>query len=304
MLSICIPVYNTDVNRLVDDLIRQSEALTIRVEVILIDDCSTGDFKKLNSSISKKVKYISLEQNIGRAKIRNLFLNYSRFEYLLFIDNDSVIISENYLINYIEVLQKAECGVVCGGRIYPKYPPERRKRLRWKYGIKRESQSFQIRQLSPWKSFMTNNFLIHRKILQNIKFDERLTEYGHEDTLFGYMLKKRAVKICHIDNPVLNGMLEDNPEYLRKTESAIMNLIHVLTFVKYDNDFINDISILKFHKKLDSINLTGIILFTFLLTKPIIRFLLTRGCANLHLFNFYKLGILTQHYKKESESEF
>ena len=301
MLSICIPVYNTDVNRLVDDLIKQTETLTIDVELILIDDCSSEEFKKLNNSVSKKTKYISLEKNIGRAKIRNLFLDYSRFEYLLFIDNDSVIISKNYLSHYIEIIKQGKCSVVCGGRIYTKDPPVRRKRLRWKYGIKKESRPYHFRQLSPYRSFMTNNFLIHREVLQDIKFDERLTEYGHEDTLFGYDLKKREIKICHNDNPVLNGIPEDNAEYLRKTETGIVNLIRILNYVDYDNDFIKDITILKYHKKLTSMHLEGIILVTFALTKPILRLILTSGFANLHLFNFYKLGILTQYYKNKSD---
>ncbi len=33
---------------------------------------------------------------------------------------------------------------------------------------------------------MTNNFLIQQVLLAKIKFDERLNQYGHEESLFGF----------------------------------------------------------------------------------------------------------------------
>ena len=37
--------------------------------------------------------------------------------------------------------------------------------------------------------------MIPKSIFSNIKFDEKISTYGHEDTLFGELLKKSQIKI-------------------------------------------------------------------------------------------------------------
>ena len=56
---------------------------------------------------------------------------------------------------------------------------------------------------------------------KKISFNERLSGYGHEDTLFGYELNKNNIQIHHIDNPVLNGHLDTNEAFLLKTEEGL-----------------------------------------------------------------------------------
>jgi hypothetical protein len=189
--------------------------------------------------------------------------------------------------------------VICGGRIYDKTKPKRNKRLHWKYGMFKESQPCSKRQMNPNKSFMTNNFIIKREILEKLKFDERLSQYGHEDTLFGFQLKINDVAVKHIDNPVLNGCLEDNSEYIKKTEAGLLNLVYVLDFTGHDPEIIKDITILKYYNKCKSIYLTGIIIGVFNIFKPLIKFILSLGIANLFLFDFYKLGYFARQMKKK-----
>lgn len=142
---------------------------------------------------SAKEVYIELEKNIGRAAIRNRFLNYAKYDNLIFLDCDSVIYSNDFLFKYINAIYENPNQLICGGRKYSELPPKRDKKLRWIYGIKRESKTSEARSKKPHKSFMTNNFIISKKILGTIQFDERLVEYGHEDTLFGFELKKETL---------------------------------------------------------------------------------------------------------------
>ncbi|MBE9467543.1 MAG: hypothetical protein IMY72_04360 [Bacteroidetes bacterium] len=176
--------------------------------------------------------------------------------------------------------------------------PLKEKMLSWKYGTKKESKSLEERILSANKSFMTNNFLIKKSTFNEIKLDERIVKYGHEDTLFGFELKKRGITIEHIQNPVLNGDIENNIEFLKKTKNGIINLIYILKYLKNDKDFINDVTILKFHNKIISSKLYGLIYMCFILNKPLLKFLFSIGIVNLRLFNFYKLGLLMQNYKR------
>ncbi|HEY0261442.1 MAG TPA: glycosyltransferase family 2 protein, partial [Chitinophagales bacterium] len=226
MISICIPVYNFDVSRLINELVKQASELNVESEIILIDDCSQK-FKEKNryfDKLSSRIHFYELSENIGRARIRNLFLDYAKFDYLLFLDCDSLVEKNDFLATYFEVI-KQESLVVCGGRVYPKERPERAKLLRWKYGVFRESQTAEVRKLNPNKSFMTNNFLIHKSVFQQIKFDERIRQYGHEDTLFGLALQKKNITITHIENPIVNGDIETNSEFLRKTKESIVSLV-------------------------------------------------------------------------------
>ncbi len=302
MLSICIPIYNFNVTSLIDKLSQQIKKADVLCEIILIDDCSAEEFKKINENVCRKEIYIQLDKNISRSKVRNLFLKYAKYDYLLFFDCDTFIISDDFVAKYISAICRNENDVICGGVIYDSYPPERSKRLRWKYGIKKESKPLNIRVLSPNKSFMTSNFIINRRIFEQTKFDERITEYGHEDTLFGFMLKKNGINVKHIDNPVLHGDIDYNTGYLRKTEKGILNLIHILSYVDYDHQFIQDVSILKSYNNLSSKKLTGIINILFICFKPLLKFMFIKGYVNLMLFDFYKLGILIQNYKPQTKA--
>ena len=139
---------------------------------------------------------------------------------------------------------------------------------------------------------MTNNFVINRSIFETIKFDERLVEYGHEDTLFGFELKKRNININHINNPILNDDLRDNVNYISDTEKAIYNLTHIIEFIEYDKEFIEDVALLRTYYNL--FKFRKIILGVFVVFKPIIKYVLSKGYINLYLFDFYKLGTLSR----------
>ena len=84
---------------------------------------------------------------------------------------------------------------------------------------------------------MTNNFISPKAIMKKIPFNEELIKYGHEDTFFGYELKKNYIKIIHINNPVIHLNLETNLKFIEKTKHSIENLILLKTkypeFIEY-----------------------------------------------------------------------
>jgi hypothetical protein len=154
------------------------------------------------------------------------------------------------------------------------------------------------RNSHPNKSFMTNNFLIKKEILDQIKFDERITAYGHEDTLFGYCLMKKHIQIKHIENPVLHGSLENNSAFLKKTESGIINLSRMLKHLGNEPGFIESVKMLKFHERINAKGLLIIVRPVFYLICPLIRILLVSGTVSLTLFDIYKLGFFTLYSGK------
>ena len=296
MISICIPVYNFNVTKLVESLLKEAKLIDRPCEIILIDDYSDDLYRKANKKLDHKVDaYIELDYNIGRAAIRNRFLKYANYANLIFLDCDSIIESANFLKTYISYAEKHPNQLICGGRIFNSDEPERKFRLRWKYGKFIESKPSKERNENPSKSFMTNNFLIPRNIFQDVKFEERLKDYGHEDTLFGFSLKKKDVKILHIDNAVLNGDFLENNKFIDNTIKAVSNLVKILSFVNYDKAFIQEINLLKVYFRF--IRFRNLIKVSFYVLGPFLKRVFLRGYMNGLLFNYYKLGILDFYFE-------
>jgi len=244
--SILIPVYNFDVNILVSQLYKEAKKLTNNFEIILIDDKSEPEFIKINKYLQgkKKIFFHFLDKNIGRAKIRNLLFEKAQYENCLILDCDVQIIKEKFLENYFSNLDN---NVVVGGHEYTEEAPkDSEKYFHWLYGSKVEVQNIKTRVKNPYASFMTNSFATTKTIFNKIKFNEFITEYGHEDTLFGLALKKKNISIKHILNPVLHLGLVNEKEFYFKQEKAIENLTKLYLKEEYKKELSN-IKLIKFY---------------------------------------------------------
>lgn len=249
MLSVLIPIYNHDVSKLVTELDQQLAKAGIIYEIILLDDCSSSKHQSSNSSLKalSKVEYKENETNLGRAKIRNRLAKMAQYTYLLFIDCDATIPDRNYIRNYIEAIRKYEGLqqlVINGGVAYRKEQPAADFRLRWYYGRKREQVPAERRSLHPYHHFTPFNVVLSKSIFDSIQFDESLTTYGNEDTLFGIHLSQHKTPYYHIDNPLYHDGLDHNESFLEKIRISIDNL-EILIKNQVNNDFIQDNRLLK-----------------------------------------------------------
>ncbi len=274
MISVLIPTYNYSVVALVSDIEKQCIDAEIDYEIIVIDDNSNESTKIENRKIqlNKNIIYKELAQNIGRSKIRNLLGEMAKFPTLLFIDCDAGIISDTFIKNY---LKENNNLVVCGGTMYDSSKPPKDKLLRWKYGRKYEMKTAKERNIAPNKSFSAFNFLISKDLFLSIKFDESLSKYGHEDSVFGFHLSEKNIKIKHIDNPLQHLGLDNNLSFIEKTKDGISNLIQLQKVLP--EEFQNEIRLINFYKKLQKLHCTLPILIFY----KIFGKLLTR-CLNTH----------------------
>ena len=285
MISICIPIYNFNVVDLIITINNQGEKSKKPYEVICIDDGSNKEILKLNEEIKsyKKVKYLILKKNIGRSKIRNLFLENATYENLLFIDCDCSIQNGNFLEKYFE---QVENEVVYGGRRHHDNPPkDKNKKLRWLYGIKKEDQNINYRVKNPYRCFRSNNFLIKKIIFSQIKFNEEIETYGHEDTLLSLELKKNKIAIFQINNPVFHEGIEDSSVFLEKTKSALKNLV----LLEKNNLDTSSIKLIKTYHLISKLKLTWLV---FPMSKTILNILerqLLSSRPSLKIFDLYKL---------------
>lgn len=225
MLSILIPIYNHDVRPLVTTLMKQCNKLDIPFQILCFDDGSQPKYKNLNKELAFRinVNYTELDENMGRSKIRNWLGKAAYFEYILFLDCDSVVKNRNFIKNYMDRLPVDH--VIQGGRAYqPKKPRAKKKILHWIYGTKRESLPAKKRNQSPYLNFHSNNFLIPEALFRENLFDEEVKGYGYEDMLYAFDLERKGIRILHIDNPVIHDGLEMNHVFLSKTKNGLNNL--------------------------------------------------------------------------------
>ena len=287
MLSILIPTYNYDCTRLVADLQQQADQTGIEYEIIVADDASPRqEYQERVREINKwpHCRLIELEKNIGRARIRNRLADEARHEWLLFMDADAEVISKQFIANY---LIHTDVDVVCGGLCHADILPSPEVSLRYAYEKRADKKrAARYRQQRPYEQFTPFNFMIRRTTFQSIRFDERITEYGHEDTLFGIELSKKGANIRHIDNPLLHVGLESNERFLEKTRAALRNLSTM------KNVMLGHSALLSAYNILRRLGITPLIAKWFARKEQSLssRLTSTNIAAPLHLFFLYKLG--------------
>lgn len=292
MISICIPVYNYYAYPLVRRLSNQIKQMNDgEFEIICIDDHSSGYYVTQNKGISEIATFLRLGQNIGRSRIRNLFLKYAKGEYMVFLDCDMVV-PDNFVKVYLREAKRG-VSVAVGGVTYDERGNDTEHKLRYMYGTKVESRPVEERRKHPYRSFMTGNFMIKREILEKIRFDESITKYGHEDTLFGYSLEQAKVPITHIDNAAINGQVETNVEFLHKTVEAVENLAEIYDRMWEDQRFCQSVRLLRVYGRLRRMGLHKVVYNLFrMLKNPMESHFVSGNGISITQFNFYKLGIL------------
>jgi glycosyltransferase involved in cell wall biosynthesis len=288
-ISICIPVYNFLIEPLVIKLLKEIKTSSISAEIIIIDDSSGIDIQKPNHQAAEKYsfRYIRLEKNIGRSAIRNLFVNYTNADTLLFLDCDVMPVSESFIHDYLTA-DPGKKIVVCGGISYANHF-EKNKKLHWKYGRRREAIPADKRNEKSYCYFLTGNFLIPKKVLQQIHFNEELKGYGYEDTLYAIELERSNIEIKHINLPADHLRLDGANAFIAKTENALQNLFFLYQLDEYKVQLALYIKLVRAYLFLNKYKLTGIAYFTYKIAGKKIKMKLMKGSTNLRLLDLYKL---------------
>lgn len=289
ILSICIPIYNTDIRPLATELHRQIQTYSSEVELLFLDDASDVFFKELNRSVGRFSDYQELPSNVGRSKIRNAFLPYVKGTHLLFLDGDSMVIRTDFVQKYLQFIRDNSIDLVVGGREETTLRPSRCHLLRWEYSRKRESKTTDQRIADLTSGFKSNNFIVRKSIFEENLFDETITIYGHEDTLFGFQLYTKGIVCHHIDNPIKNDDLVDNHVFLLKTNDALSNLWQISQKLQ-DDSFNQQQKLLRLAMSIHESKIIRLVFHTSgKVLQPMLSFLLAKGFFRLWMFDLYRL---------------
>ena len=205
-VSLSIPVFNGEntIVEVIDSINSQSIKFD---EVILINDCSTDNTKKILDSFPK-VKKINNNENKGLSYCRNLGIKTSRNEIVAGIDAD-VVLDKYWLENIIENLK--DDTVMCGGNLIEKYIDNKYNKWRSIYykqnwgAYDLSSPPFlygcnTIQKKSVWEEIngYDENF---RSNGEDVDYSNRLTNIKNYKLFYSY-----KAKCYHLQNDDLNTL--------------------------------------------------------------------------------------------------
>ncbi len=290
MISILIPSYNYNTLPLVEDLYEQVRLEAIEFEIIVADDAAPeNEITAINTKINELdcCQFIRNPTNLGRGQNRNQLVRIAKYDWILFLDCDTIPQSKNFIKLYIDSIKQKTVQAVFGGIIYDKKRPIDDEMLRWVFGKSREEIRLEKRKSAPFHYTLISNILIEKKILKSHPFSSKLVNYGYEDIAFVLELKRNKISISHIENPVFHLNLEKSAVFLEKYHSSLENLKLAI-----DNDIISaeDTSLTRLYMKLKNLRLLRFSVFLFNCFKKLITKNLISKNPSLFLFDLYRLG--------------
>ncbi len=243
LVSIIIPIYNSEkyLKTCVNSILNQTYK---NIEVILIDDGSTDESRKICEKLKNKdnrIKFI-FQSNGGPSVARNNGISQAKGKYIFFCDSDDYIDS-----NVIEILVKNEKKCQLNG-VYHYIENKKIKKLK-KYKKEEYDRKKFLNNIFNGTILGTSwGFLFDKEITKNIKFNENTN--CMEDTIFliEYIKTAKIDKIIYNDLAYYhyvsndNSITQNNKNNLQKCKNYFysLDLINKTTKYEYEST-INDL---------------------------------------------------------------
>ena len=89
----------------------KTQKCRVPYEILIIDQASTDETKTLFSEMKLPFRYIRLNNNYGVSGGRNRGVKYSKYNNLVFIDDDANFVDENALERISDIMDNSECNL-------------------------------------------------------------------------------------------------------------------------------------------------------------------------------------------------
>ncbi len=229
-VSIIIPVYNQFVYtyNCLKSILEQTGS-TVRYEVILADDCSTDDTKRLLELV-KNIKVIRNQKNLLFLRNCNHAAASARGRYLLFLNNDTQV-QENWLEPLMRLLKQNPFIGMTGSKLI--YPDGRLQEAggiiwndgsAWNYGNRQEADRPEFNYVKEVDYISGASLMIRKKLWQEIGgFDERYAPAYCEDSDLAFEVRKRGYFVVYQPQSVVvhfEGISNGKDENRRKNKTV------------------------------------------------------------------------------------
>lgn len=196
LISIIIPVYNVEryLEKCLYNILRQTYT---NLEIILVDDGSTDSSSKLCDSylnIDSRVKVIH-KKNGGLSDARNVGIECSNGEYIIFVDSDDIVSTE--LVTYLYQLITSYNGDVA---IIDPVHSESMDNIHFNFGMSTSifNSEEAITELLYQKSFLVSAWgkIYKKSLFDSIRFPVNMI---FEDSAIMYQIFNQSQKIIYSD---------------------------------------------------------------------------------------------------------
>jgi len=196
-ISIIVPIYK--VEQYLERCITSITAQTYKdVEIILVDDGSPDNCGKICDTYAKADKRIKVihKSNGGLSDARNVGIDNSTGEYIIFIDSDDWIDIDMVQVLY-NVIKKYDADIAeCSYRNH--YPEFIKEETSCNGEVIIADPIFALECMLDWKYYKTNawNKLYKRSVIGDIRYPKGRI---HEDEFTTYKYFYRAKKLVYVD---------------------------------------------------------------------------------------------------------
>ena len=231
-LSVLIPFYKDNASTLLQDL--DVQITNNPIEVLFYDD-GTGDpvlTVQMRGGIQTAkgaVKLITNAANQGRSAARNGLFEAARADWVLFLDADMRPSSDNFLENYLRLVETDSTDIIFGGFEVETHQADPDRDLHRALSEISDCLTLDERQAGGPQYVASSNLCVRRQVLEIEPFDSGFAGWGWEDSEWAARVSKRFT-LVHVDNPaihlglettatLLNRFATSGPNYLRFTKA-------------------------------------------------------------------------------------
>lgn len=217
-LSVLVPFFGDDAADLLSALDKQMMGLSI--EVLFYDD-GTGDdaltdrMSEATASANGAISLITNLENKGRSAARNALFEAARSDWVLFLDADMLPAREDFLQNYLSLINVRAADILFGGFEVEARAEDADRDVHRALSAVSDCLTLDERQASGPQYVASSNLCVRRDVLEEEPFDSGFSGWGWEDSEWAARVSKRYTLI-HVDNPAIHLGLETTDTLLRR----------------------------------------------------------------------------------------
>lgn len=230
-ITICVPTWKDSADALLCSLARLPGAE--QCTLLIFDDGSldsdlTSQLIRHTMRFPGPARLISAPKNVGRSHARNRLQELAESDWVLFIDADMQPDDEAFLLNYLGAIEaQSEPSLFAGGFSLKNVRPTDETRLHAAQSTTSECVSAEVRRQSPGRYVFTSNILVHRQILDDVRFDPGFVGWGWEDVDWGLRVAN-DYPVHHIDNTATHLGLDPDPKLIEKYAGSADNFARLV----------------------------------------------------------------------------